>query len=64
MELFAKKLRDVYNAEAHWKHDTPIIEALRERQLNDTLTTLRDNKEIAVEISRREEFDDLDLVLP
>ena len=57
-------MREQYIREALYPDVKIFLDALRDRQLDDTLQKLHANKEVAGVIMARDEFDDLDLVFP
>ncbi|CDW73589.1 UNKNOWN [Stylonychia lemnae] len=64
IEVFAKKLRDFYFREGVLPEEKTFIEAVRERQPEDKIENLQKEKLVAAVIQGRDEFPDVDLVLP
>lgn len=64
IEVYAKKLRDMYFREGVLPEYKTYLEANRLRQPEDTIERLIENKEIAAVIEARDEFEDVDLVFP
>ena len=64
IEFIAKKMREQYIREGIYPDVKIVFDALRPRQPEDTLQKLHDNMEVAAVIGARDEFEDVDLVLP
>lgn len=64
MEFFAKKMRQQYHREGLYPTNKIYFDSVRERQPDDTLEKMHDEQLIAAVIEERDEFEDLDLVLP
>ena len=64
MEIVARKFREQYVREAIYPDVKIYLNSLRERTLDDTLQNLHKNALVAACISGRDEFEDLDLVMP
>lgn len=64
MEFLAKKMREQYIREAMYPEVKIFFDPIRERQLEDTMPALHDKMEVATVINGRDEFEDMDLVLP
>ncbi len=64
IEVFAKKLREVYIKDGIISDEKEYIDYERDRQPEDTLEKLIEAKLVPAVIEAREEFKDLDLVLP
>ena len=64
IEVFAKKLREFYIQEGVISDQKEYIDYERDRQPEDTIEKLIDAKLVPAVIAAREEFNDLDLVLP
>ena len=64
MEIVAKKFREQYVREAIYPDVKIYLDALRERNLDDTLQTLHKNQLVAACITGRDEFEEIDLVMP
>jgi len=64
MEVFAKKMREQYIREGTYAEAKIYFDPVRERRLDDTLQKLHEDKLVAAVIEGREEFEDVDLVMP
>lgn len=64
IELYARKLREMYFREGTIPTEKTYIEVLRERQPLDTLEACKIEKVIPAVISARDEFPDVDLIFP
>jgi hypothetical protein len=64
IEIYAKKLRDMYLREGSMSESKSYIDTLRGRLPDDTIEKCLKNKEVAGIIEAREEFPELDLVFP
>jgi len=64
IDMFAKKMREHYIREGIYPDVKIFLDPLRDRQLDDTLQALHAKGEVAAVIKARDEFEDVDLVLP
>ncbi len=64
MEFAAKKLREQYIRDGSFPDVKIIFDPVRERQQDDTLEKLHSEKLVAAVINKRDEFNDIDLVMP
>lgn len=63
IEVYARKLREIYFREGTIPTQKTYFEAIRERQPEDTLHKCMEERVIPCVINRREEFDDVDLIM-
>ena len=64
MEFYAKKMRQQYQREALYPANKIYFDSVRERQLEDTLEKMHEKQLVAACVGERDEFEDLDLVMP
>jgi hypothetical protein len=64
MEFAAKKLREQYIRDGSFPDVKIMFDAVRERQQDDTLEKLHTERLVAAVINKRDEFNDIDLVMP
>jgi hypothetical protein len=64
INLYARKLREMYHREGTIPQQKTYIDPVRVRQPTDTLEAVAQEKLVPAVIHGREEFDDLDLVFP
>lgn len=57
-------MREQYIRDNIYPETKIFLDAIRERRPDDTLQKLVENKEVAAVINGREEFEDVDLVMP
>ena len=63
-EFYAKRMRQMYHREARIPASKIYFDSLREREAGDTLEKLHENGEIAAVLGERDEYEELDVVVP
>jgi hypothetical protein len=58
LEVYARKMREMYHREGTIPTQKTFLEAIRERQMDDTLHKCMEERVIPCVINKREEFDD------
>ena len=64
IELYARKLREMYFREGTIPQQKTWIDPIRVRQPTDTLELVAKEKLVPAVITARDEFDDVDLIFP
>lgn len=62
-EFYAKRMREQYIEDGVLPTEIPTFTSLRARRVTDNIDSLVENQEVACVVEKREEFDDLDIVV-